>query len=1202
MPPIAVDLGPLRSLVIAQARRWRRLQLLRAAGLAVAAPLAVLAAACLLDALVHLPTLGRAAAAAAVLGVAVHMAVRFVRHWRSDRLAEDAAALAIERATPGGVQNRLINSLQLARGSATGDADLTAAVVAENRSALEGATLEPAAPARPALVPVLAAVTLLLLGGLAVAVAPDRVAASAGRILLPFARIDPAYRTTLDVAPGDVEADGPELVITVHIRGERPDELVVLREVNGTRREERVAVPDGADTVTHTLAGIDHSQTYAVRGRDYQSPTFRIEVASPAALTALRATLTPPAYTGGQPRTIEVAGGDLEALAGTTADAVFTFDQPTDAASLVVQGQPAVALERLSATEYRGGIAFTVSTSYRLETRRGSRPADPTGLYAVRVLPDLPPRLELTGLAGVTEPAFEATLPLAVRATDDIGLDQVGLFARPLGQPAANQPDDGWVPVQVWPVGGRTEFRQGYELPVQALGAVEGGRVEVALRGRDTCPDRAGRWVTGPAFPLTVGGEGAALQVRYEQILRTEAELKAILAAQRELEEKSAGWLKKLDPGSGIRWDEAKNVDELHAALAALAKEQKQVQARTATAGRGILPEAGNLKLSVGLLADAEMTRAARALEAVAGQEQPRKRAALGEARVTQARTARSLAEMIEHFTSFRQDWEAEHAVPFVKMLADRQAALRDESVRQAPAGAPAAAAEIAARRQARVGELARLFAPALDGAGQRLGERDPELAGAFVRAGAGLKADPLRKAIETAAAVLRGGKWAEAVPPQTEAARHLAAVHEQLRKSLEDSARKALQALADKAKSDAEAQKAIAKLQAGTDKTFLDLPGKMQLTDVIHLQELTQAGKGDNEKVKPIDYLFPDSARGMLQQPDTGKRQQFDILKLATSPSKTPSFPKQSDREANAVKPHIQEKFDDLVGKLLEEADEMAEKYETYNLNAAFNINEPGEIGKQGGDLNSTAAAAATGNMKPPTTNVGGATRSGRQGARAHGMTVGDQSLNRRGRDKVQEGQERVGDQPGSMKQKLSDDPQKDTSTGIGGKKVESDDAKFSVADKGKWTDDMARRLDKAQAKQFIVERQDGKLDPKVGELFRDVNDRQEQLIERIKAIKKELRNLYLPTEHLDELEAQMNAALDRLKERPDAEAFRQHKEGLDRLRAAVRVFQAPAGGMESGTARDRAVRGRALDDPARAPLPGYEDATKRYYEQLSR
>src|SRR5207237_10717968 len=110
------------------------------------------------------------------------------------------------------------------------------------------------------------------------------------------------------------------------------------------------------------------------------------------------------------------------------------------------------------------------------------------------------------------------------------------------------------------------------------------------------------------------------------------------------------------------------------------------------------------------------------------------------------------------------------------------------------------------------------------------------------------------------------------------------------------------------------------------------------------------------------------------------------------------------------------------LVGKTLEEAHEIHKKYETYDLNAAFNINEPGEVGKQAGDLNSTAASAATGNMKPPTTNVGGASRAGRRGARAHGLVVGDESINRRGRDKVQEGQEKTADQAGTIREKKSE------------------------------------------------------------------------------------------------------------------------------------------------------------------------------------
>jgi len=1192
------ELTHLRSLVLDQARRWRRLQLARAAGLAVAGPLAILALAALLDNMLHLPTFIRVVAAFGIVGIAGFLGYSFIQRWRFARLPEEAAAIAMEQATPGGVQNRVINSIQLS----SGESDLVAAVVRENCVALKQTKLENAEPARRAFLPAFLALALLLGGGLIAAVAPDRFANAAGRILRPLAGINPHTRTVLEVEPGNVEATGSEVAVTVRIRGERPSELIFQRDINGIYREERVEVPSGEETVTHVLSGIKQSQSYCVRGGDYESPIYRIEVAAPASLTGLRVAFTPPHYTGIAPYTTEIAGGDLEARDGTTAQVDFIFDRPADAAKLLIQNQPPRDLERLGPTEFRGTIEFGASGGYQLETRQGDRPAHLSGLYSLRVLPDLPPRLELTGLAGIKEAALEAKLPISIRATDDIGLDTVGLFARISGQTPGAQPDDGWVAVKTWKAEGKAEFRQTLELAIEALGMVEGARAEIAVRGRDTSPARAGHWVTGPAFSLTIGGEGAALQTQYEQILRTEAELKVVLAAQRDLETKAGVWLKKLDVGSGIRWDDMKNVDELHAALGALAREQHKVQSQTSAASRGMLALAGNLKLSVGLLADAEMTRAIRALESVPGQEQAKKRVVLGDGLITQTRINRSLAEILEHYVAFRQDWEAEHAVAFVKMLAERQAGLRDESLRHAATAPSNTASSVSSRRQAKVGELVRLFAPALDGAGARLAERQAEIAAAFTKAGEAFRSPQLARALDDAVAATKSGMWDQAVAPQTEAARALAGVHDQLKKALELAARKALQALADKAKSDVEAQKAIDKLKAGTDKTFIDLSKKLNLTDIIHAEEVAQTGKGDGEKLKPENYLFPDSARGMLQQPDTGKRQQFEILKLATSPSKSPSFPKQSDREANSVKPHIQEKFDDLVGKLLEEADEINEKYETYNLNAAFNINEPGEIGKQAGDLNSTAASAATGNMKPPTNNVGGATRSGRQGARAHGMTVGDQSLNRRGRDKVQEGQERVGDQAGSMKQKLSDDPQKDTSTGVGGKKVETDDAKFSTADKGKWTDDMARRLDKPQAKQFIVERADGKLDPKIGELFRDVNTRQDQMIERIKAIKKELRNLYLPTEHLDEIEQQLQASLDRLKERPDAESYRQHVESLARLRAAISVFQAPAGGMESGTARERSVRGRALDDPARAPLPGYEEATKRYYEQLSR
>lgn len=215
--------------------------------------------------------------------------------------------------------------------------------------------------------------------------------------------------------------------------------------------------------------------------------------------------------------------------------------------------------------------------------------------------------------------------------------------------------------------------------------------------------------------------------------------------------------------------------------------------------------------------------------------------------------------------------------------------------------------------------------------------------------------------------------------------------------------------------------------------------------------------------------------------------------------------------------------------------------------------------------------------------------------------MVVGNESVNRRGRDEAQEGQEKVADQAGLLKEVMSDDPMKDTSTGIGGKKVDSDDTHFSIKDSGKWTDDIIGRMDKAQKVQKIVERQDGSFSAEMAEQLRDLTSDQEQLIERLKTIRKDLKNLYLPTDHLDRSIEEISSNLDALKEAPTAEVFRRQQQALDRLRATMRVFRAAKSDFRPSLPREQRIRGRILDTPQRTPSPEYEQAVRQYYEMLA-
>lgn len=1233
-----------------QRARWQQLQLLEGAGLAISGVVAYFLAVILLDNFARLPVAGRWLAAFGFVAAWTWFGRLAYRRWRNRHASEDEVALAMEGRRTGGFQNRLINTLQIGREPQSAAADIREALVQENWRHLEARPLPGALAARPAAMASVAAaglVAALVIGWLW---QPARFATAASRILLPFASIDPVYRTVLVVSPGDIEAEG-DVTIRVQIRGERPAEIAVLLNEQGHRSTQVVPVADKSNVVTYTIPGVQKSLTYAVRGGDFTSPTYRIDVLTPVRLERVQATYRFPKYTRLAERVVETAG-DLEAVQGTDAELVFVLDRPADAATLVLRTaaengakgkKPAVELadagsvghgaseatlerrplQRKSPTEFAGELAFNNVVEYRLEAAQGTRKTQSTAWHSVRTIRDEPPKLELSGLPISGEVALEGALTLQLTALDDFGLARYGAYARlarkgrGTDRPADKKSDgdagsvpheekavaDDWKPIAEWTSESETKISRNVEFMPLNLGAAEGDRLELVARAIDSFPERSGQWTLGQVYSLAVAGDGAQLQILYEQILRSEAEIAALAAAEQSLHEKCNTLVRKLEADPKADGNVPERVKEILDWAAEQTREQGKVRETASRAAKDMPAPAGNLRLSLGMLADTEMIRAVRVLESVATRDDAgARRTALTEARATQQRTLTSLQQILEQYVRFRQEWELAHMTPFLKMLADREALLRDESRRRAETGSevPAVQREAGARRQAKIAELSRLAAAAFSGLAERTQEFESELAAAFTKTAEDLESDQLQGALTAAGAAVSAGDWSAAATEQARAAQMLDQCWQRLKESQAEAARRLLAGLAERAESDLAAQAELEKLKAGSAEDLLDEPEGLKLEEIIHTAK-TQAKKDAGEQETHVEnYLLPDSYIPRLQTVDTGVRQQFDILKLATSPGTTPSFPQQSDRQGNRVKPHIQEEFEDLVGDLLEEEDEMKANYETYNLNAAFNINEPGEIGKQAGDLNSTAAAAATGNQKPPTTNVGGASRVGRQGARAHGAAMGNESINRRGRDKVQEGQERAPDQAGSVKETKSEDPQEDTSTGIGGRKVESDDAKFSLNDAGEWNDEMAGRMEKPQGTHFLVERQGNKLDASVADMMRDMTDKQEQTLERLKSIRKELKNLYLPTEHLDELIGQMQANLTSLSERPSVEVFRLQQETLERVKGALSVFHQAHAGFQQSLPRDQAVRGRVRDDPSRAAPPGYEEAVEAYYRRL--
>ncbi len=1227
--PVLVEsmVHELRGMIGRCRSRWQLLIVLEAAGLLVAAPLAYLWLILLADNVLHLPVWGRLLANVMFITVVATLAHRLVRRWRRASFTEDQVALAMERRTAGNVANQLINSIQLARDARLSQAPMSRTVVYENYRFLRQIRLRQSVESWPAFV-CLAAAVLLIGGGAAYwAQWPDRFTNAAGRIFLPFANIEPIYDTILRVSPGDIDAAvGDSVAITIRIEGLIPRTLRILTETEGEQASVKIAVQPQARELTYTFESIQRTLKYAVRGGDYTSSYFTIRVPTAWQLDRVTAVHHYPAYTRLPSREIVSAAGDLEALIGTKSDLTFEVSRPVDeAVMLIVPKKPAesngdhakikrVALRRVSPTRFTGHIEFNDVVGYRLELGREDGARVKSGVYALRITADQPPQLQLNGIVHQTEVMIDAVLPLAIAARDDYGLAEVGLFYRSIKRGSA-RPQNGvegeWKKIRGWSVADQAvEFTGETSFAMGMLDVIEGEAIELALRARDTDPLKQGLWTTGAQYEVIATSVGAALQLMYEQILRSEGELRDLIEGHRDQADHAEKWIGKLRRTSGLRWDEKKNLDALSAAMGKQASREAQLRKAAFLTARQMVKQAGSLRVSVDMLADSEMKRAIQIVEVIVKQDSPqRMRAKLSDAKMTHERITRSLGDILDKYIEFRGQWELSHMIPFTKMLLDRQQRMADASSKYGSMSTGEIGPvqqRAAGRRQSKLLELAGLAHAAFDGmAVQHEKLVGPVLAKAFDHASRSLAAPDLTDPMRAASGHLAAGRWMPAESSQRAAAAELVSIYGELRKAQTMAAQQALDALAELAKSDLEAQKALQELKKGHGRSSLELdPNTLVLAELIQMRKLANKLKGKKKPKlggKPYGVLYTDDMIDMLGYRGPRKHQRPESLKLAKTPSGEMYAPNSSDLPANRVRTMIQEQFTDVVGELLDEADAMLDDYHTWNLSAGWSMDESGEISKTGGDINSTSAAAATGNMKPPTNNVGGASRIGRQGARAHGIAVGDELINRRGRDEVQQGQFEVPDQAGLMKEILSEDPQKGSSVGIGGKRIKSNQSSFNVKDVGGWRNDIVDRMGAPQRRNLIVERKGAPLDPRVAARMYSMRNRHEQIIQRIKAIRKQLDNLYLPTDHLDSIMQQMAANLDRMGDSPDPEIFRKQIEQLDKLKSTVIVFGRPESQYGQGLQREQVIKGRILDEPAWPALPGYRQAVQSYYKKLS-
>ncbi len=1211
----------LRQVVQRNNRRWKRLIILEALGLSIAVPLGCFLLLILLDHVIHLPSWGRYAACLVTLGTVGWFACRLSRQWRQVSFTEDQVALAMERHSEG-TDNRLINAIQIAREASSADGDLGRAVIEENYQRLRDIELHQASGIGPAMIRISAAAMLVLVGAASWFFQPSEFKNSFLRVMNPFEDIKPIYRTELAVEPGDAQTDpGGSVMISVNITGKRPSELVIHRTANGANVSE--VVPVTSDHMTYTFKNLEHSMTYTVQGGDFRSPSFAINVPTPPQINLVKVTYHYPGYTRLPDARVESAGADLEALFGTRATLTFVLDQPSDQAMMLLEKvvpppdpkRPSslnhipsqmnrVELTRKGPTEYTGEILFKDVLAYRLETRQGAAKVHESPKYNLHILADQSPSLTLTGLNRNMEIQTGAILPLKIVAGDDYGLTDVALFCFK-HKPGEKGAED-WKPIMSWKVAGSArEFQANYALAAASLGVAEGDRVDVVLRAMDTDPSRAGEWVNGERCTLAIGGDGAALQVLYEQILRTEKDIQAHMAAQEECSHHADEWARKLDPASGLRWDDQKNLEDLSLAMKEQVRVQDALRLSVGAAAREMTPVAGNLRMSLGLLADMEMVRAIHILEAVTTRDNPQeKQSALAEARLTQERTVRGMNELLGAYVKFRQDWEQANMTPFTKMLAERQMKLRAETgalEAQAPDGASAELVQRSTgQRQEKLLHLSTLAQTAFAGIAGRVALQDPVLGHAYADAANAFDSSGLKTQMQQAGADAVAGRWKDAAAHQAQAGETLAGIYAALKKA-EDEA--VLRVAGTRTPGMLEKPGEPGALEPGsldTPVTRKDTP----IVSIVHQQDPKQAPKSDRKgdlpefnfgelKVTPELEKFLTLPLNEHVRPDTGQ------IKVAESPtSGTFMDPFAVGLKPNAVTaPSVPGKTEVVMGPKLKEPDtEDNGKYSSNKVNTAATDPETGTIGKGAGRINSFGDTAQIGNEQPPLFQAGGATESGRTGARSNGLNLGDTASSESGRENPLEGDENSPDAPGMLKEPAGADTGKPP-PGRGGKPTDSKKTQYSESPNGEWNKDDAKRMRKADDTFTIVDRPGKPVDPKIIATLYDHETDKFQVLQRVKTLRKELKGLFLPNEKM--IEEDLSNIERKLRETSDADVFVFEKQVLNRVEGLVLNWQ-PVSTVEASVPRSQGVRGDVHDQPPSQANPGYEEAVKYYYERL--
>ncbi len=346
------------------------------------------------------------------------------------------------------IRDRVLNALQLLDKAENAERDGVSSdlILAAGRGVAE--ELVPIAPAtlpdrtrvkrhaRYALFSSVAAIALMIVFG-------RPLMSAAERVMNPGKDFSPSPEFVLHVAPGDVElVRGDSLQVVVTATGTLPDKLTITRKEKGRTADTPLTVEgDKHGTYTVTWTGLATTFDYWAYAQNVTSKKYTATIQEVPAVRYLSVTLTPPAYTEMQTRTLEENVGDISTVVGTKAKLMISSTKPLERAVIEffnLTGEDISAPRETLVLNLDGSKAdgeFTVSTSgtyqIKLTDKEGRESRDAIS-YRISARPDEAPVISLVEPGHDLEIAADIKIPLVADAADDYGFSKMSLrYYRP---------------------------------------------------------------------------------------------------------------------------------------------------------------------------------------------------------------------------------------------------------------------------------------------------------------------------------------------------------------------------------------------------------------------------------------------------------------------------------------------------------------------------------------------------------------------------------------------------------------------------------------------------------------------------------------------------------------------------------------------------------------------------------------------------